>query len=143
MSYEHCCRRRAYQRVREDGENLMEALEEAIKDSELKEIAFTSPLALMSRKRGREEDRVPREDRWRKGGKGRGASGKGQKGKGQHQKVNQKSEHKQKLWANTPDGRQICFAYNSADGCQKAQCDRVHVCRVAKCGKNHPMGEHS
>ena len=40
-----------------------------------------------------------------------------------------------KLQRETPDGRQICFAWNSAKGCN-GQCGRVHVCQI--CLGNHP-----
>ena len=44
------------------------------------------------------------------------------------------------LSAQTPDGRAICFAYNS-QGCS-GNCGMVHVCRIAGCLGDHPMTQH-
>ena len=37
----------------------------------------------------------------------------------------------------TPDGRQICFAFNNPSENCKGKCGRVHCCR--KCFGEHPM----
>jgi hypothetical protein len=41
----------------------------------------------------------------------------------------------------TPDGRDICFAFNS-QGCNN-KCGRLHVCRVRGCYGDHAAREHS
>ena len=64
--------------------------------------------------------------------KGKYGSGKGKKG--------EKGKPFSKggaLCDRTPDGRQICFAYNARSGC-KGACSRVHVCQVRGCYQPHP-----
>ena len=102
-----------------------DALAEAMRDAELKEVHFTSPLALLGRagqKRNWDGQEGSGGKWWKAGGKGKG-KGKGKGGKG-----------KEDLLSNTPDGRQICFNFNSASGCSTQGCTRVHICRVRGCG---------
>ena len=143
LHYELQLRKRAFQLVRENGTRIDDALTEAMKDAELKEVHFTSPLALMGPQKRRQDIEQPNGGKWQKGqGKGKkgqqgatGAKGKGGKGRG-------KDKGSGKTVATTDDGRQICFAYNSADGCSTANCSRVHVCRIRGCSAAHPMQEH-
>jgi hypothetical protein len=41
----------------------------------------------------------------------------------------------------TANGQPICFAYNSARGCHRQQCNYVHACTV--CAAEHPACQHS
>jgi len=141
LNYEYACRRRAMELVREDSQTLGAALNLAIADSELKEIHFTSPIALM----GRRSNPNPNHDQPTKlpklrvkgdgkgAGKGGGKQSDGKGGKGADGKQGGKGKN---LLANTPDGRQICFAFNSPAGCP-GNCGRVHVFRKRGC-----MGPH-
>ena len=55
-------------------------------------------------------------------------------------KKGDKSFNGSSLVSQTPDGREICFAYN-AQGC-RGSCGRVHCCRVRGCHKEHSAREH-
>jgi hypothetical protein len=144
LNYEYSVRKRAFEMVREEGLSLGVALVTCTHDSELKEINFTSPISLMGR-RGvaslphpeGHPAKAARTDRQ----KGAGNSGKGGKsnkdgGKGSGKQSSGKGTGK--LVANTADGRQICFAFNSATGCA-GSCGRVHVCRKKGCLGPHPL----
>ena len=74
-----------------------------------------------------------------KGDKGHNGKGKNEKG-GKKGGGKSKSFNGDQLVAKTPDGRELCFAYNT-QGC-KGQCGRVHTCRVRGCLQSHPAREH-
>ena len=139
LAYEFACRRVAFRRVREEGATLDEALRQAIRDAEIKEVNFTSPIALgMYRESGAKR---PVDNAESSGsqkfvkGKGKGQKG----GKGSSHKGNKGGERMQtsrrSFMSYTPDGRQICFKYNNKTGCSDGKCDRVHVCQVRGCGE--------
>lgn len=116
-----------------NGHTFEQALRGAWQDTGVRDRYFVTPLALagaVTRERPR-RSRSPRRrskparkaDQGRPTGKGAG------KGRGKNKSA--------RLAAKTPDGRNICFAYNnSAEGCTK-RCGMVHVCR--KCFGPHPM----
>ena len=140
LAYEYRLRKEAFRRVTEEGSTLAEALDAVIKAPDLKETYFTTPLALAF---------VERPAKWPKGGKGKeskGKEGKGKEGKGPKGKGNKgngKSDPALKglqLTWRTPDGRDICFAWNS-QGCP-GNCNRVHCCRVKGCHADHPAIKH-
>ena len=151
LNYELECRKQAMIRVAEDHINLNTALGLVIKDPELKELAFTSPIALAGRS-GKQHGGWPnpkaRTNPYGAGGKGGKGTGQGKgghqgrapgqgKGKGPGRG---KGKGKGKGAKSTPDGRQICFAYNSPEGCS-TPCphDRLHVCRGWGCFGPHPI----
>lgn len=156
LNYEFACRRMAFTWVREKGMTLRAALEIVVTDAEIKEIHFTSPIALMgsSNKRSlpqpppglgarpsksqrralaaaRQASQPPSQS-----GKGNAKGQNGGKGGGRGQG---KGKGKGNLVGNTPDGRQICFNYNSASGCSTADCARAHLCRRRGCLGTHSM----
>lgn len=143
LSYEYECRKRVLELINEEGLTMIAALAQVPRDGELKEIAFTSPLALMNRGSKRpapETDGGGTTKVVRTTGKGSGRKGKG-KGKGGGQGRGQgkgKGKGKGKLLSKTPDGRRICYAFNSVGGCTVAGCDFAHICQRKAC-----MGEHS
>ncbi len=105
------------------------------RDADLKEAFFTTPVAL------RAAQSVEQPYKWHKacdkGGKGKGKKGKkGEKGKreipGQLKGLN--------LAWRTPDGRDLCFAWNTGDCACK--CGRVHQCRVKGCYGDHKAIDH-
>ena len=104
----------------------------------LKELHFTSQVALA--KRTQHEDPPPPPNKWfRKGEKGNKGKGKG------NGKTSTKTDGQIKVGENwydlvskTPDGRELCFAFNIKRGCQVKGCKRVHACRVKGCQGNHP-----
>jgi hypothetical protein len=157
LNYEFACRRTAFTWVREKGMTLKAALEQVVTEAELKEIHFTSPIALMGHGQKRQSTEsqggsTPRPTKSQRraaaaarnagvtpaapskgggGGKGKGKGGGGSKGAG-------KGKGKGNMVGNTPDGRQICFAFNSAVGCP-GDCGRVHVCRRRGCNQEHSV----
>ena len=96
---------------------------------------FTSPVALSGRIRpspgsGSNEPRTKVPRKGSKGSsKGSGKSGGKSRGRGGDPS----------LLATTPDGRQICFNYNSSNGCKDSSCARVHICRKKGCMGDHPL----
>jgi len=91
LHYEYECRKAAFKQVREKGLPMMQALLESIRDPELKEIHFTSPIALGARGRRQERQRspttpskFPRSEGKGKGKRstGSGSTARGGKGKG-------------------------------------------------------------
>lgn len=157
LTYEHRLRKEAFKLVAAGTHSLAEALDHVVKDSDIKECYFTTPIALgvgfTSQQSG--------EGKWRKmSGKGHSpgnqwfnnsfnryskGDGKGfkrQKGKGKGSKnsVLTRDENHNILVSKTPDGRELCFAFNS-QGCHN-KCGRVHACRVKGCLGNHSAREH-
>ena len=141
ISYEHKLRKEAFKLVNNGEATLKQALERVTKDADIKEGYFTTPIALTS----------SQGSKWRrmnsKGEPGNptGAGFQKGKGKGKFQKKGKSREDNRDfngsaLVANTPDGRELCFAYN-AQGC-KGKCGRVHACRVHGCYQQHSAREH-
>ena len=147
LSYEFKCRKRAFALVRETGVSLVQALVAVTKDGELKNLYFMSPLLLQRRpgnnKRQETDEAGPPQEskkarRLRLKGKGKGKGRESEpagKGKG-------KGSGKGELLSKTPDGRLICFAYNSVEGCSRASCAMVHCCRKRGCQQEHPLHLH-
>jgi hypothetical protein len=155
LSYELECRKSALVRVVEKGLTFAAALAEAVRDPELKELAFTSPVAHLGRSGGHssasgskpviknhakagqhlvDNPNFPfKKNASSSGGKGKG---KGKKGKGGGKGKGKGGKQKQAFA--TPDGQHICFSYNSSGGCNDPNCTRVHVCRNWGCYGDHP-----
>ena len=124
--------------VVDDAITLAEALEQVVADPSLKETWFTTPLALHVAEQPR---------KYRKGDgkapppplvpKHPGKSVKTPKGGAKTQSKLGGLE----LVSTTPDGKQICYAFN-AQGCKNKSCARVHVCRVAGCFGDHAAHQH-
>ena len=156
LSYDYQVRKEMGRLINQ-GESLKVALDKALKDTTIRERFFTTPCALQVRS---SFSATGSGNHWDPGaaptggrGKGRGAgnfdggsdTGKGQglskrqrkeKGKG-GKGGKSKGKYAKNLGAHTPDGREICFAYNG-EGCSNRTCHRIHCCR--KCFGEHPMG---
>lgn len=152
LQYEHRLRKEAFKLVNRGEKTLAEAFESVTKDSELKESYFITPLALTSSESSPNSTASTSGKSWGhrsfKGGNfgksqgksfgkvqnkfGKGKSKGGGKAKGKH--------GSNELVSKTPDGREICFAYNS-QGCS-GRCGRLHVCRVRGCYAEHAAREH-
>ena len=115
---------------------MREALDQAMKDGVVKERFFLTPAAysaLTAMGGKKEKSRSPRRDRWQGGqrhyasgsggGKGKAKGGKGKKGA-------------RALHSKTPDGREICCAWNNKDQRCRHKCGRLHVCQI--CFGQHP-----
>ena len=138
LAYEHRLRKEAFRMVNETGKTLSDALSLVVNSPDLKETYFTTPLALAS---------IQRPTKWHKGagkeskgGIKEKGSGKGKPGKGSKGKTSDNALRGLVLSWRTPEGRDICFAYNS-QGCD-GKCGRLHVCRVKGCYQDHPAREH-
>ncbi len=136
LSYEFQIRKQMVKLMNE-GEVMREALDQAMKDGVVKERFFLTPAAysaLTAMGGRKEKSRSPRRDKWTGsyrqpssgsgGGKGKSKGGKGKKGVGKA------------LHSKTPDGREICYAWNNKDQRCRHKCGRLHVCQV--CFGQHP-----
>ena len=146
LSYEHKLRKEAMKRVLE-GHTLSDALLSVIRDPDLKEAYFTTPVALKSAM----SDTQHQPNKWQrfnsKGGftgkqsfgfnKGKG---KQSKGKSKGKTVDPRMKGLSLAWR-TPDGRELCFAWNNGE-CD-GSCNRVHQCRVKGCYGTHKAIDHS
>ena len=137
LRYEYKLRKEAFRLVNEEGQTLQAALLSVTRDTELKEVHFVTPLSLTA---------FPMPSKWSRRGEkgekgGKGKDSKGGKGKGKQGKGEEKGALRglQLAWR-TPDGKDICFAYNN-QGCS-GNCGRAHVCRVKGCYKDHPAIRH-
>ena len=150
LHYEHQVRKEMV-RLANEGVRLEEALETARRDTVIKERHFITPTSLAAlvvaqgsagSSRRADRSRSPwRSGDWRswnygggkdwhrKGGHGKGKGGHGKKGGG-------KKGHQQ-LHNKTPDGREICWKWNSQYERCRFNCGRVHQCQL--CLGNHPM----
>ena len=146
LQYEHRLRREAFKLVNRGEATLGEALVRVTKDPDLKEAYFTTPLALTTAETPVKYQKTSQKgnNEWTNRQKGKG-KGKFQQhkgfGKGAKNNASKGKHGDLSLVAQTPDGRDICFAFNS-QGCN-GKCGRVHVCRVRGCFGDHAAREHS
>jgi hypothetical protein len=164
LAYEFAMRKAAFRRVREDRVTLTDAMTEVIKDQELRSLYFLSPLLLSANQRSsasstRHAVVLYTGDQQHTGGQPRGEkrgrndrrrdtgssthsrpNGKGQgRSSGKDRKANGKG--KNDLAAKTPDGRDLCFNWNTGKNCD-GKCNRVHACRVIGCMGAHRFIDH-
>lgn len=146
LNYEHRLRREAFKLIVSKGMSMADALTSVTKDADLKEAYFTTPLALRSAM----SVEPPPQSKWQRPNfKGFGKSssfsgksfqtGKAKSGKGKSKEIRKELVGLTLAWK-TPDGRELCFAFNngSCDG----NCGRVHQCRVRGCYADHPAINH-
>lgn len=126
-----------------DGTEMVTALEDAMKDTTVKERYFLTPAALDAAAQGGREpgrkSRSPRREYPREEGgySGYGSSyGRSHRSGKKGGKGKAKGGGKGKLHTRTPDGRDICFAWNNKDQRCRFNCGRVHCCQL--CFGNHP-----
>ena len=134
LRFEHQVRKEAYKQSIRQNRQIRDTLMEACSNAELKEIHFLSPVALsMTSPETTEHVKSsipgPADDtsvwvpnKFLKKGKGKGKTGRFDKKYGY-------------LHSTTPDGRQICYAFQ--EGKCKGNCGRVDVCQL--CLKPHPL----
>ena len=162
LSYEHALRKEAFRRAVEEEcqvapRTFKRALKEVVRDSEIKDLYFTSSLTL-STKRPHDQasgshaqsgagssPKVQRHDQQVGRGKGRGKGGRG-KGRGAagaepapNETPIQNGKHT--LLRQTPDGKMICFQFNN-NSCKSKKCKFLHICRIKGCGLERPMIKH-
>lgn len=148
LNYEHKLRKEAFKLVTNHGETLADALRAVIKDADLKEAFFTTPIALRAAllpgSGSSTSAQPPPQNKWPRPnfkGPGKGSSFSSGLGKGKG-KAKGKREIKKEFMGltlawRTPDNRELCFNYNSGGDCC-GQCGRVHQCRVKGCYGDHP-----
>jgi hypothetical protein len=133
ISYEHAIRVRAVLHVRK-GITFVAALRMAWEDPLVKERHFSTPLALEATKWKKSLPLEAPPGSWgepaskkakfaEEKGKGKGSRKAKNKGKGKGTKTENKDGCKRK----TPDGKSICFPFNT-QGCTAASCQYMHVC---------------
>ena len=138
LNYEYQMRKEVVELVNEGGD-MADAFKNVTKNSDIRERHFSTPLAVSSASQAlqagwKEKGHL---QRWHPYENPKGEKGKGKKGKGKG-KSKKGSSH---MHSTTPDGRQICFAWNNPkEGC-KGGCQRIHVCRICL-DTNHPSYEH-
>lgn len=148
LGYEQKMRKEVFKWVQAGTHTIAEGLTAVIKDAELKEAHFTAPIALgvgwNSQKSNPYNSQSTQPNKWhRPNNKGKSFSkgGKGGKGKGKQGKSGPRDFNGTSLVTHTPDGRELCFAFN-AQGCS-GKCGRVHACRVRGCYGKHSAREHN
>jgi hypothetical protein len=136
LGYELAIRKGMVRLITHKNKTMKAALEEACKDSTIKERFFTTPVAhaALHSPEAREERpakvlRTEDKGGGKGGGKGDRSGGKGgEKGTGK----------KQKCPAASPSGEKICFRFNSKK-CKTKACAFAHICGTCF-QKGHPMG---
>eukprot|EP00435_Cladocopium_sp_Y103_P048825 s2527_g14.t1 len=122
LSYEHRLRKEAYKRASRDGITINDALAAVVADSSLKETYFVTPLTLEFARRTTASSSTSSPaagsyDKWRPSTKGDSNKRPGPKGGGKGKSRKGKLGAKSNagfVYSTTPDGRQICYAYNNA-----------------------------
>ena len=146
LAYEFKLRKEAMKKVMA-GHTLAESLEAVIRDPDLKEAYFTTPMALRASMPEHQPNKYFRSNF--KGGAGSFSGkqsfgfskgkGKGSKGKTKGKQMDPRLKGLNLAWR-TPDGRELCFAWNTGE-CD-GTCGRVHQCRVKGCYATHKAVEH-
>ena len=135
LSYEFQIRKLAARKILYEGLDIASALIASRKCTETKEKYFISPMALSFAQGAGTGGRAPKRTRlaWqpdRAAPRGHSSNFSGGKGAG-------KGPSRQSgMHSTTPDGRKICFRWNTGSGNCKGACGFVHCCQ--RCFKNHP-----
>lgn len=145
LSFEFKLRKEAFRLVLSDGYTLGDALKAVMRDAELKEAYFTTPIALKaaSSVEPPPQNKFPRFNSKGYSNQSKGFSKNQQKGKGRGKSKGKSMDERLiglTLAWRTPDGRDLCFGYNN--GSCNGDCGRVHKCRVKGCYKDHPAIKH-
>ena len=111
-----------------------EALKQAMECPVTKERHFTTPLSVSAAAQAA-RSRSPGPPAASSAPWGMGKGSKGRKGK------SKKGKGRGAFHSLTPEGRQICYAYNSASEACDGSCNRVHCCQV--CFGSHPAYQHA
>ena len=124
------------------GETLADAMVKARRCPEVKERHFSTPTA-MAAACARVPNKRPfgeiSEAKEGKSGKGYKGGGKGEGAKGGKAKGDKKGTSIKVLHSKTPDGRNICFRFQSKK-CNSSKCHFVHVCSTCL-AEGHGAGE--
>eukprot|EP00971_Amphidinium_carterae_P112737 2232553-Amphidinium_carterae.1 len=111
LNFELQVRKLAFKLVRDGSHSLADALQAVQHDAECRELHFTMPLAV-SKRSIRDVSDVPHAPT--------------KKPKGGGKSKNSKGVPRNQLAGNRPDGTQICFKFNTPQGCSDSDCARSH-----------------
>ena len=129
ISYEHKLRKEAYRRTSREGRPLTATMAEVMADATLKETYFVTPLTLELARRNNATTAPTgaggNYGKWRgseAAGNNKQRPGPKGSGKGKSRKGRMGADSRAGfVYSTTPDGRQICYAYNSKDNtCRRA-----------------------
>lgn len=117
------------------GQDFAEELSRVTKNADVRERHFSTPLAVSSASQSLQQGGAGSK-------KGDGYFYQEHKGKGKGKKGKKgKKGGAPQLHSTSPDGRQICYAWNNKkEGC-KGGCNRLHACRICL-DPTHPTYEH-
>ena len=128
--------RRGMVRLINEGLSIATALDHAMKDAVIKERYFVTPCALTSVMSVPHRSRSP----FNRGTRTDGSFGdqaRTFKGKGNQKGKSKKGKNKGLVYhSKTPDGRELCYAWNNANSRCRFNCGRVHACQI--CFGSHP-----
>ena len=128
--------RRGMVRLINEGLSIATALDHAMKDAVIKERYFVTPCALTSVMSVPHRSRSP----FNRGTRTEGSFGdqaRTFKGKGNQKGKSKKGKNKGLVYhSKTPDGRELCYAWNNANSRCRFNCGRVHACQI--CFGSHP-----
>ena len=145
IAFEHKLRKEAYRRTSREGKSLNTTLEEVITDATLKETYFVTPLTLALARRNTSSAPAAagggNYGKWRGNdttGNNKQRPGPKGSGKGKSRKGRLGADSKAGfVYSTTPDGRQVCYAFNSQNNTCRGNCGRVHVCQFCLSPKHN------
>jgi hypothetical protein len=157
LEYEYEIRKLAYEHIRDDGLDMLDAMAKAMRDEQCRSMFLTAPFGQQVAKYSADfystsgilyttggADVQPRSLPWMRGnegGKGKVGKAKGEKGGAGKGKGTGSGKGKVATKVSKPghpdDGKAICFKFNNSEACD-ASCGRAHVCQ--KCLGNHAKG---
>ena len=144
INFEHKLRKEAYRRASREGRALSVTLEEVVNDATLKETYYVTPLTLELARRSTAASSSAEKGggygKWKGGDSSNYKQRPGPKGGGKNKSRKGRLGADSKagfVYSTTPDGRQICYAYNSQNGTCRGNCGRVHVCQFCLSPKHN------
>ena len=148
INFEHKLRKEAYRRASREGKALDATFQEVAADATLKETFFVTPLTLELARRtsgttGSSGTGAPYNNsygKWKGGDNANSKQRPGPKGggKGKSRKGRLGADSRAGfVYSTTPDGRQICYGYNSQNNTCRGNCGRVHVCQFCLSPKHN------
>ena len=144
INFEHKLRKEAYRRASREGRALSVTLEEVVNDATLKETYYVTPLTLELARRSTAASSSAEKGggygKWKGGESSNYKHRPGPKGGGKNKSRKGRLGADSKagfVYSTTPDGRQICYAYNSQNGTCRGNCGRVHVCQFCLSPKHN------
>ena len=146
ISFEHKLRKEAYRRASREGKSLNATFDEVLADASLNDTYFVTPLTLELARRSTASSSTPATGgsyggKW-KGGEPQGSNkqrpGPKGSGKGKSRKGRLGADSRAGfVYSTTPDGRQVCYGFNSQTNTCRGNCGRVHVCQFCLSPKHN------